>query len=630
MATGYFKTFNPEDASQTPFVAHKQWTISDGQLDSAIIANTGSKATGSSYYLATYSTSSTRGFQSGSSAEPSHNNKYDFIMHSSIDQMFYRFSQKGLENESNAKPCQWYDGNRQNRDLHRYAHVVSIPQAIYGEGIQKNSVVVVDNPTGIILKDDGYANLYDGTIDTSNFVGDDNLVVHVPFSEGYKYLRPPHAGYRIQSVSQGRHYGNKPGLNYNGPFPFNVSTHKVTFVDGMHGYGMELAGNSGSYAILNKMGSGPTQYGTNQEFAVSMWLKIPVSQSVSQSRWGSLNDNYETWNLPGGTRYRLKRRSLKAHQDNIIMSKRKWAWGSCFPFEISVGNSWPEDPLRGSYNGKIVFRRSDGHTEKTIVSSEQYNDNTWRHFLFQKTGSNLEMYCNGTLIGTKADYPKDHQNSVNNNWPISIGGGRIVEAYMGYTDGTGTTGDYGNAELKTHYRPIKYVSSTQIRYEQAIESMVKPFKGAVDEVRIYNQAIPVASITALSESVNNTNIVGNVFYDYGIATVTDPRQKYRDMFSDNTKHYISFKGSHTIIEEEYYCHIRSTDFDVSMNPTIRKNNSSLESELKGVASSSYFHPYITTVGLYNNDLDLIAVAKLASPLKKPKNMDTTIVVRIDR
>ena len=44
------------------------------------------------------------------------------------------------------------------------------------------------------------------------------------------------------------------------------------------------------------------------------------------------------------------------------------------------------------------------------------------------------------------------------------------------------------------------------------------------------------------------------------------------MFQNKSKHYISFKGSHTIIEEEYYCHIKSTDFDVSMNPTLRKNN----------------------------------------------------------
>ena len=67
-----------------------------------------------------------------------------------------------------------------------------------------------------------------------------------------------------------------------------------------------------------------------------------------------------------------------------------------------------------------------------------------------------------------------------------------------------------------------------------------------------------------------------------------------------------------------------------MNPTLRKNNSILDPALKGMASSSAFSPYITTVGLYNDDYDLVAVAKMTSPIKKPKNMDSTIVVRFDK
>ena len=40
-------------------------------------------------------------------------------------------------------------------------------------------------------------------------------------------------------------------------------------------------------------------------------------------------------------------------------------------------------------------------------------------------------------------------------------------------------------------------------------------------------------------------------------------------------------------------------------------------------------PYITTVGLYDNDNDLIAVAKLARPLKKPTDLPLTFKVQID-
>ena len=35
----------------------------------------------------------------------------------------------------------------------------------------------------------------------------------------------------------------------------------------------------------------------------------------------------------------------------------------------------------------------------------------------------------------------------------------------------------------------------------------------------------------------------------------------------------------------------------------------------GFVTSSYFSPYITTVGLYSNDFELLAVGKLAKPLE---------------
>ena len=40
-------------------------------------------------------------------------------------------------------------------------------------------------------------------------------------------------------------------------------------------------------------------------------------------------------------------------------------------------------------------------------------------------------------------------------------------------------------------------------------------------------------------------------------------------------------------------------------------------------------PFITAVGLYNNDNDLMAVAKLARPLKKPTDLPITFKVQID-
>jgi len=46
-------------------------------------------------------------------------------------------------------------------------------------------------------------------------------------------------------------------------------------------------------------------------------------------------------------------------------------------------------------------------------------------------------------------------------------------------------------------------------------------------------------------------------------------------------------------------------------------------------TGSAFSPYITTVGLYNDANQLVAVAKTGRPVPKPVNTDMTLVVKID-
>jgi hypothetical protein len=46
-------------------------------------------------------------------------------------------------------------------------------------------------------------------------------------------------------------------------------------------------------------------------------------------------------------------------------------------------------------------------------------------------------------------------------------------------------------------------------------------------------------------------------------------------------------------------------------------------------SSSAFAPYITTVGLYNDSGELLAIGKLAQPIKKRDDVDMNFLIRID-
>lgn len=98
-------------------------------------------------------------------------------------------------------------------------------------------------------------------------------------------------------------------------------------------------------------------------------------------------------------------------------------------------------------------------------------------------------------------------------------------------------------------------------------------------------------------------------------------------FCTDTNVTMSFSSSYDIFETQYKCTIDSSEFGYSTNPTLFKNNIG---EVYDFATGSYFSPYITAVGLYNDNNDLLAIAKLSQPLSTSPTTDTTILINIDR
>ena len=52
-------------------------------------------------------------------------------------------------------------------------------------------------------------------------------------------------------------------------------------------------------------------------------------------------------------------------------------------------------------------------------------------------------------------------------------------------------------------------------------------------------------------------------------------------------------------------------------------------ELQGFVSHSEFKPYLTSVGLYNDNNELLVVGKLAQPVKLKQDSPLSVVVRFD-
>ena len=89
---------------------------------------------------------------------------------------------------------------------------------------------------------------------------------------------------------------------------------------------------------------------------------------------------------------------------------------------------------------------------------------------------------------------------------------------------------------------------------------------------------------------------------------------------------ISFKNRYTIYENEIVCTIDANDLNMSQNPTITTDTSG---SLRDFATGSYFKPYITTIGLYNDNNELLAVAKLSRPLPKDFTKELLVRVKLD-
>jgi len=116
-------------------------------------------------------------------------------------------------------------------------------------------------------------------------------------------------------------------------------------------------------------------------------------------------------------------------------------------------------------------------------------------------------------------------------------------------------------------------------------------------------------------------VYGSGVYGLGVANLINS-------FATGSNITCSFSSSFNIYETQYKCTLRENEFNFTQNPTAV--SSSLNSGvLYDFATGSFFTPYVTMVGLYDNSYNLLAVAKLAQPLPTSAVTDTSILVNLD-
>ena len=118
--------------------------------------------------------------------------------------------------------------------------------------------------------------------------------------------------------------------------------------------------------------------------------------------------------------------------------------------------------------------------------------------------------------------------------------------------------------------------------------------------------------------------VGDIIYTHGQAIITDPIvARY---YTKYLRPIIYWKSNQPIYTYNYNCKVKDSELIYSLNPSAMSGS---DGKIADNISGSYFKPYVTSIGLYNDAQELVAVAKLGQPVPKSKDTDMTFVVTLD-
>ena len=166
--------------------------------------------------------------------------------------------------------------------------------------------------------------------------------------------------------------------------------------------------------------------------------------------------------------------------------------------------------------------------------------------------------------------------------------------------------------------------------------------------------------TTTTNAVGSGSEVGNIMYGQGLLVFTDTGS-YAD--AATSPFTLKYQATHTIYEYEYLVKTKPFEFNTSTNISLTPDRSgsitvkegavsmsnffppshnpsghgtgsyatfyNAASESLPMVTGSEFKPYVTDIGLYSEDNELLAHGKLAKPIRLSDDIETTFVVRFD-
>jgi hypothetical protein len=189
--------------------------------------------------------------------------------------------------------------------------------------------------------------------------------------------------------------------------------------------------------------------------------------------------------------------------------------------------------------------------------------------------------------------------------------------------------------------------------------------------QLYDYAYSSSFSAGTPDSNKSGSAVGNVFYEHGIITITDTGS-YTDtgIGTGGDGWSVRFQATKTAYEYQYLCNVGEYQFTGTTNPSVVTGRSgsiyipenaryiydgnmedpkyentidlvlppgsssyassyAAGTEYQNFTTHSEFGTYVTNIGLYNDERELLAIAKLSNPIKNDKDLPISFLVRFD-
>lgn len=646
-----YKKLKPSDVSITPFEAHKQYTYDSSSAGS----------NGITFRTAQW-TSESKAHYSADNLAGNFLNHRDYFQ---LDKVFYR---DYIIDNANLIPDVNYI--KQERRLYDKVNILSIPQGLFGNRIQPTTFNLTgsfnDGGTVVEIKDDGEGNIYPTThtLGESNWPSEKKRVVYIGPVKGFKKKDLnvlPGTGNilvnRVTSFTQENVYDDSYYINqvdYN-KVTFNGDT-PLTYID------------TGTDGHLRLDHDNKYNFGHGEDFNISFYFK-PDSDTTTAINRAASNAEY----------YIIAKSDTKTivptpgeGQSEILST---FTSGNLQTIDVPAENRYPfkiyyKHDLEDT--GSIFFERSNGSLTSFVSTSLFYTDSTNDniHVSAQKSGSELQLWINGVKMVSGSDINpvvcKDQPPTNEANLYIGTRGN--IDSYL-------------NSNLSQIMIWNEVLSETQIQnvsesitgtpyignifYDEGFITITHP--SYTDVLQQYNNTDSPGDITinqnltsSLSQSLDGAStpfplplLEANFTFsgkNYNITsingtnfTLDKPALFTSDTFTILNYHTtasndftVKFKNSHLIFEHEYQCSVDEEEYNYTTNISVRKNKSNKSADLADCLTGSIdnsqitlFKPYTTTVGLYDDHYNLLAVGKFAQPVRMSEETDMTFVIRWD-